>query len=41
MRRYCLALDLKDNSELIAEYEYWHRAENGWPEVRKAYWMQG
>jgi L-rhamnose mutarotase len=36
MRRYCLALDLKDNPELIAEYEYWHRAENGWPEVRKS-----
>ncbi|MFX1703984.1 L-rhamnose mutarotase [Chitinophaga sp. CC14] len=36
MKRYCLALDLKDNPELIAEYEYWHRAENGWPEVRKS-----
>ena len=36
MKRYCLALDLKDNPELIAEYEYWHKAENGWPEVRKS-----
>ena len=25
MRRYCLALDLKDDSALIAEYEDWHR----------------
>ena len=26
MKRYCLALDLKDNQELIAEYERLHRA---------------
>ena len=25
MRRYCLALDLKDDPALIAEYEEWHR----------------
>jgi L-rhamnose mutarotase len=25
MKRYCLTLDLKDNSQLIAEYEEWHR----------------
>ncbi|PJJ83084.1 L-rhamnose mutarotase [Mucilaginibacter auburnensis] len=36
MKRYCLALDLKDDEALIAEYEYWHRAENGWPEVRQS-----
>jgi L-rhamnose mutarotase len=36
MKRYCLALDLKDDPQLIAEYEYWHSAENGWPEVRKS-----
>ncbi|MBO9729769.1 MAG: L-rhamnose mutarotase [Chitinophaga sp.] len=36
MKRYCLALDLKDDPQLIAEYEYWHKAENGWPEVRKS-----
>jgi len=36
MKRYCLALDLKDDPQLIAEYEYWHRAENGWPEIRKS-----
>ncbi|SDH39243.1 L-rhamnose mutarotase [Mucilaginibacter sp. P19] len=36
MKRYCLALDLKDDSQLIAEYEHWHKAENSWPEVRKS-----
>jgi len=36
MKRYCLALDLKDDPRLIAEYEYWHKAENGWPEIKKS-----
>ena len=27
------ALDLKDDADLIAEYEYWHRPENVWPEI--------
>ncbi len=36
MKRYCLALDLKDDEALIAEYEHWHKAENGWPEIRKS-----
>ena len=31
-RRYCLALDLKDDAGLIAEYERLHREV--WPEVR-------
>ena len=31
MRRYCLALDLKDDPELIAAYEAHH--ENVWPEI--------
>ena len=29
----CLALDLRDDPALIAEYERWHRAEFIWPEV--------
>ncbi len=29
--RYCLALDLKDDEKLIAEYEDWHKAV--WPEI--------
>ena len=36
MKRYCLALDLIDDEKLIAEYEYWHKAENGWPEIKKS-----
>ncbi len=34
MKRYYLALDLKDDSELIAEYEAHHR--NIWPEIKKS-----
>lgn len=31
MKRFCLALDLKDNAQLISEYEAHHK--NVWPEV--------
>ncbi|HAD11041.1 MAG TPA: L-fucose mutarotase [Saprospirales bacterium] len=31
MKRYCLALDLKDDATLIAAYEAYHR--NVWPEI--------
>lgn len=31
MKRYCLTLDLKNDPQLIAEYEEWHG--NVWPEV--------
>ncbi|MEO6851553.1 MAG: L-rhamnose mutarotase [Mucilaginibacter sp.] len=34
MKRYCLALDLKDDPALIAEYEAYHR--DGWPEIKKS-----
>jgi L-rhamnose mutarotase len=30
--RYCLALDLTNDAQLIAEYEQWHREV--WPEIR-------
>jgi len=36
MKRYCLALDLKEDPQLIMEYEYWHKSENGWPEIRSS-----
>jgi L-rhamnose mutarotase len=36
MKRYCLALDLVDDPSLIAEYQHWHKAENGWPEIEKS-----
>jgi L-rhamnose mutarotase len=31
MKKHCLACDLKDNQELIAKYEEYHR--NVWPEI--------
>lgn len=31
MKRYCLALDLKDDAKLIAEYEQYHKKV--WPEI--------
>jgi len=31
MKRYCLALDLKEDAALIAEYDAYHR--NVWPEI--------
>ena len=34
MKRYCLALDLKDDPALIAEYEQWHGKV--WPEIVKS-----
>ncbi|MDE3237280.1 MAG: L-rhamnose mutarotase [Bacteroidota bacterium] len=34
MKRYCLALDLINDSVLIKEYEHWH--ENVWPEIKKS-----
>ena len=33
-KRYCLALDLKDDQQLIAEYEAHHRQV--WPEILKS-----
>ena len=36
MKRYCLALDLVDDPELIKQYEHWHKAENSWPEIKKS-----
>jgi len=34
MKRFCLALDLKDDPKLISEYEGYH--ENVWPEIVKS-----
>ena len=33
-RRYCLALDLKDDAQLIAEYKLYH--EKIWPEITRS-----
>lgn len=34
MKRYCLALDLVDDPQLIGEYEAYHREV--WPEIKKS-----
>ena len=34
MKRYALALDLKDEADLINEYEDWHKQI--WPEIRSS-----
>jgi L-rhamnose mutarotase len=39
MKRYCLALDLKDDPQLIAEYEKYHQAV--WPEIRQSILSSG
>ncbi len=33
MKTYCLALDLKYDPDVIAEYKRYHQPENIWPEV--------
>lgn len=33
-KRYCLAVDLKDDKQLIAEYEAYH--QKVWPEIEKS-----
>lgn len=35
-KKYCLALDLKDDPTLIKEYENYHAPENIWPEIQKS-----
>lgn len=32
-KRYCMTLELKDDPDLIKEYEEWHLAENIWKEI--------
>ena len=41
MQTYCLALDLQDDPELIAEYERYHQPGQVWPEVTADYRTQG
>lgn len=33
MKRFCLACDLKNDPELIAEYRKWHQPGGVWPEI--------
>jgi len=39
MKRYCLALDLKDDEALIEEYKEYHRAV--WPEIKESILSSG
>lgn len=39
MKRFCFALDLKDDVTLIAEYEQYH--QQIWPEIRKSILVSG
>lgn len=39
MRKYCLALDLKNDEQLIAEYEAYHKSV--WPEIIKGIYAAG
>ncbi len=39
MKRFCLALDLKNDEALIAEYDAYHR--NVWPEILESIRMAG
>ena len=39
MHRYCLALDLKNDPALIAEYETWH--QEVWPEIIESIRTEG
>jgi L-rhamnose mutarotase len=38
-KRYCLALDLIDDPELIKVYEQWH--EHVWPEIQESITLSG
>ena len=39
MKRFCLALDLKEDTKLIAEYEHYHK--NVWPEIINSITVSG
>lgn len=36
MKRYCLAVDLKDNPDLIRDYEHLHEPSQVWPEIMES-----
>jgi L-rhamnose mutarotase len=41
MKTYCLALDLKDDPDLIAEYKRYHQPQHIWPELLASIRRQG
>lgn len=36
MKRFCFALDLKDDPQLIKRYKEYHAAGNAWPEITES-----
>ena len=36
MKKFCFALDLIDDPEIISAYEHWHKTENFRPEIRQS-----
>jgi L-rhamnose mutarotase len=36
MKRFCFALDLKNDTELIKQYEFWHKEDNAWKEIQES-----
>ena len=40
-QQYCLTLTLKEDDELIREYEEYHKPGNVWPEVIDSIWDAG
>lgn len=40
-KRYCLACDLKDDSQLIEEYKAYHSQEKFWPEITESIRVAG
>jgi L-rhamnose mutarotase len=41
MKRYCLALDLKDDPSRIREYEHLHEPDYVWPEIEESIRVSG
>ncbi len=41
MKKFCLALDLKDDHKLIEQYDQLHKTENAWPEVTESITVSG
>ncbi|MEP7317882.1 MAG: L-rhamnose mutarotase [Panacibacter sp.] len=39
MKKYCLALDLKNDEQLIAQYENWHKEV--WPQIIESIKVSG
>ncbi|MEG3768489.1 L-rhamnose mutarotase [Alteromonas sp. 14N.309.X.WAT.G.H12] len=40
-QRYCFALDLKDDPDLIAQYKQFHQPDKVWPEITESIRQSG